>query len=143
VLVLGWHHRGINQNIRRDLHAALPQIRQPVLTTMPTCLNETVIDEDLSQYIDAEGWWAFFPPHPYSKEMTREIFSHIVERNRIIRETAVELGVPLIDLFKVFDTTGSANFREGWFDIPHPRQSLYPKLAEAVYEVIKPLVGAG
>ena len=141
VLVLGWHHRGINGEIRRDLKEALPQIRNPVLTTMPTCLNRQAVEQDLAPYIDAEGWWAFFPPLPYSKAMAAEIFAHILERNQIIRETAAEMHVPLVDLFAAFDTSGSENFRTGWFDIPHPRQSLYPKLAEAVYEGIRHQIG--
>src|SRR5437763_10834555 len=55
------------------------------------------------------------------------------ERNAIVRETAHQSRVRLIDLAIQFDTEPLADFREDFHEMLHLRARAYPKAAAAVY----------
>jgi hypothetical protein len=146
LILPGWHTIGINTDLCRDLAAALNIVPNPVLVTMPTALNRHIVDQDLTPFFTAgsvaDGFY-FCGSTEYSIAKQTEVFAHIVERNTIVGETAAAMGVPLIDLFSVFDTTGLSDFRRDFFDVMHPRPNAYPKIAQAVFDGIKALAAAG
>jgi hypothetical protein len=146
ILLLGWHPHGHNEHVRSDLLAALDYINEPMLATMPTPLNNHILDKDLSEYFvlgDANSLFRFYGSYKYSLDFQREIYRYITERNAIIREVALEKEVPLIDLFATFATDNLADFRQDFFDMMHPRPVAYEKWARAIYEGIKGLRSAG
>jgi hypothetical protein len=152
LILLGWHTLGQNQHVRSDLSHALGSIANPVLVTMPTALNPAIVDKDLStsfgsghsdEFVPELGKVAFYfyGSEKYSVEFQQKLYLHITERNEITREVAAERGLPLIDLFTAFDTEGMEDFREDFFDVLHPRPRAYPKIARAVYDGLRPVLG--
>lgn len=155
VVLPGWHPHGQNQDLEADLTAACREVPHPVLATMPTALNPRVLNTDLTPLFSPklEDWdrmyWVselsdpqfrgfyFYGGFAYSVAMQREAFQHILERNSMVRRVAAALGIPLVDLFAVLDTSGSADIREDFNDIVHPRPSAYAKIVEAVFSVVR------
>jgi hypothetical protein len=86
-----------------------------------------------------EQGFFFHGSFEYSVEVQKDVFGHITERNRVIREVGDAVNITLIDLFSAFDTTYT-DFRLDFFDVPHPRPSAYPKFAETVYRDIMHLL---
>ena len=138
IILLGWHRHARNENVRTDLLAALGNINNPVLATVPTALNSRIIKYDLSSYLrpsrDHNTSFDFLASQPGSIELQQEIFHHITERNRIICEVAAEARVPVLDLFGAFGTEQLADFRQDFYDVMHPRPAAYEKIARAVCE---------
>lgn len=135
--------RGGNGGLRHDLTAFLQQVPNTVVLTMPTALNHRIADQDLSAYLvdgDDETLFRFIGYVPYQVAGQRQGFEHIIERNAITREVCTALGVRLIDLFAMFDTTGLPDFREHFFDILHLRPRSYPLLAQRIHDSIKDLL---
>jgi lysophospholipase L1-like esterase len=133
----------INQQVRADLLEFLEGTPNTVLATMPTALNPTIVDQDLSSHFrrgDRDTVFSFAGDLPYSVEAQHRMFAHIAERNAIVRTAARDTGVRVIDLAAEFDTEGRANFREDFHDMLHLRPRAYPKAAAAVYEGIKDLL---
>ena len=153
ILLPGWHPHRENDNLQADLVGAINATPNVVLATMPTALNERVVNEDLRSYLspNLSDWtkvylnsaggepeqvgFFFHGSLEYSVEAQKDVFGHITERNRIIREVAQTMNITLIDLFSAFDTTYT-DLRMDFFDVPHPRPSAYPKLAETVHRGI-------
>ena len=144
VLMPGWHPVGANAGFRTDLRGALRQIPRAVLTTMPTSLNAAIIDTDLSYAIQGNAGddvaYRFWEGNPYSIALQKELFTHICERNDMVREVARDTGTPLVDLYSALDSSRLEDFRENFFDISHPRPAAYPKVASIVWETVGPLL---
>ena len=110
---------------------------------MPTALNRTIVDRDLSRYFSPGGHdtvFTFAGDLAYSMEAQRHMLVHITERNAIVRAVAQASGVRLVDLAAAFDTAAAADFREDFHDMLHLRPRAYPKAAAIVYEGIKDLL---
>jgi len=141
VVLPGWH--GHSYALKERLMTELVHVPNVVPATMPTSLNERLLSKDISALLVPgdlnDGFW-FYGPYEYSIDTQTALFSDITMRNEATREAAAELGVPVIDLFRYFDTSEMTDFREDFFDIAHPRPRAFPKFARAVYEGIKPLV---
>ena len=143
LIMIGWHPTDDNQNVKTDLIKSTGSITNPIFMTMPTALNKDVIEKDLTEYFrsgTATHGFTFMGNLKYSVSTQIELYQHIAARNQIIRQTAAELAVPLIDMFAAFDTTRLPDFREHFFDVPHPRPSAYPRLAIVVADAITPLI---
>ena len=143
VLMLGWHPIPDNQNVRSALISFVRNTPNTVLLTMPTALNRQISDQDLSSYItgcDTDSVFTFFGNLAYSRELQRIGFEHIIERNEIVREVAVQMNMRFVDLFAEFDTEKVDDFRQHFTDMVHLRASAHTKIARAVYEGIKDLL---
>jgi lysophospholipase L1-like esterase len=143
LLMLGWHPLPDNRNVRSALTDFIEKTPNTVLFTMPTALNRRIADQDLSSYLkprDTDNLFTFCGDLPYSREAQYIGFNYIVERNEIIRETAVRMNVRMVDLFARFDTERLDDFRQDFIDMIHLRASAHPKIVRAVYEGIKDLL---
>ena len=132
-----------NRTLREDLTEFLQAMPHTVVLTMPTALNRGLIGKDLSGYLvegGGESGFTFLGYIPYQIDGQRQGFEHIVERNAITREVCAALGVRLIDLYAAFDTAGSADFREHFYDVLHLRPRSYPLMAQIVYDGIEDLL---
>jgi lysophospholipase L1-like esterase len=146
LLMLGWHPLPDNHNVRSALTDFIENTRNTVLFTMPTALNRRIANQDLSSYLtprDADNAFTFCGDLPYSRKNQHIGFNYIVERNEIIRETAVQMNVTMVDLFAEFDTEKLDDFRQDFIDLIHLRASAHPKIVRAVYEGIKDLLRPG
>jgi len=138
LVMLGWHH--INDTVAEGLSAALPRLNNSVLITIPTALNRTNFDRDISAYLrpgergplDFDTAFWFGGGTAYSLEVQIGLYEKIIARNSILREVAAKFGLPLIDLFSALDTEALPDFREDFYDILHPRSSAYPKIARVI-----------
>ena len=122
-----------NRGFRENVTAFVREVPNTVLVTMPTALNPRLVDQDLSPYFvggSDEVRFGFLGILHYSIALQRVAYAHILERNAIIRDVAAEAGVPLVDFFKVFDTTEKADFRDVFYDILHFRPNAYPVVAQ-------------
>ncbi len=144
----GWWRRAAelspSAKFRADLSAFLADVPNTVLLTMPTALNAAIADSDLSGYFtkgDDATAFSFIGHVPYSVPLQRRHLDFIIERNAIVKEVGAAKGVPVIDLFTAFDTTGFDDFRRDFADILHLRMRAYPRLAEIVYGGIKDVLG--
>ena len=141
--MLGWHPLPDNRNVRSALTDFIEKTRNTVLFTMPTALNRRIADQDLSSYLtsrDAEKPFTFCGDLPYSRKNQYIGFNYIMERNDIIRETASQMNIRMVDLFAEFDTEKLDDFRQDFGDMIHLRASAHPKIVRAVYEGIKDLL---
>jgi len=132
-----------NQPLRAALLKFLETTPNTVLVTMPTPLNRNIVGQDLSPYFvrgNRRVRFNFLGDFPYLLELQQYAFDHITERNAIVREVAQASGTRLLDLYAVFDTERTDDFREHFHDMLHLRPSAYPKAARAVYEGIKDLL---
>lgn len=132
-----------NLRLREDLLTFLASTPNTVLATMPTALNQNIVDRDLSPYFtrgNRDTVFYFIGEIPYSLNVQRYLFDHITERNAIVREVAQATGVRLLDLHAVFDTGLIADFRIDFFDMVHLRPQSYRKAAGTVYAGIKDLL---
>jgi hypothetical protein len=140
VILLGWHNVESNAGIADDLQAALLQIPNAALVTMPTALNRTLGDIS-DKFVSTADWltdgFYFQESEEYSIAWQQRRLNHIMERNQIVREVAKIAGVPMIDLFAALDTEDASDFRENFFDIYHPRSNAYLKIAGVVGEGLK------
>jgi hypothetical protein len=145
VVLPGLHPVGRNETFQDDLLGALTQIANPILATLPTSLNESMLDRDISSLFvplgDETDWralntfYGFFGAQAYSVDFQVQLFEHICARNEIIRGVSRATGAPLIDLFAAFKTTG-LDITGDFFDVSHPRPKTYAKMAALVYEGI-------
>lgn len=134
---------GQYRHLRTDLLAFLQTTPNTVLVTMPTALNQKIVDQDLSsQFIRGtrETVFSFAGDISYSLKLQRHLFDHITERNAMVCEVAREAGVRLVDLAAEFDTEQLNDFRENFHDVLHLRPLAYPKAAAAIYGGIKDLL---
>jgi hypothetical protein len=132
-----------HQDLRGELLAFLQSVPNTVLVTMPTALNRSIADQDLSGFFtrgNRDTAFYFAGDLPYSVAAQRHMFAHITERNAILREVAQASGLRLVDLAAVFDTGSASDFRADFHDMLHLRPSAYPKAAATVYEAIKDLL---
>ena len=133
----------IHRRLRADLVEFLQHIPNTVLATMPTALNRTIVDRDLSRYFSPGGRdtvFTFAGDLAYSMEAQRHMLAYITERNATVRAVAQASGVRLVDLAAAFDTAAAADFREDFHDMLHLRPRAYPKAAAIVYQGIKDLL---
>jgi lysophospholipase L1-like esterase len=129
--------------LRAELLAFLQSAPNTVLVTLPTALNRTIVDQDLSRYFTRgnRGTAFYFAGDlPYSLELQRRLFDHVTERNAIVRDVAQARGLRLVDFAAIFDTEPLADFRADFHDMLHLRPSAYPKAAAAVYQAIQDLL---
>jgi len=144
ILVPGIHDVGSNATFSKDLMRAVDHLPNLILGTMPTSLNPNIVDRDLSPFM-AQGVaggderYGFFGGDPYSVSRQRLIYSHLVERNSMIRAVAEERGIPLLDLFATFETKSIDDFRDNFCDITHPRPRAYPAFAAAAFTAVSEL----
>ena len=143
LLMLGWHPMPDNRHVRSALTGFIEKTPNTVLFTMPTALNRRIADQDLSSYLtsrDADDAFTFCGDLPYSRKNQYDGFKYIIERNKIIRETASRMNIRLIDLFTEFDTEKLDDFRQDFNDMIHLRASVHPKIVRVVYEGIEDLL---
>ena len=130
-----------NRELRERLSGFLRAVPNTVLLTMPTALNPSIIGHDLSEFfVTGANSFTFLGRLPYSIERQRGAYAFIRERNQIAREVCELTNIPVVDLFKHFDTEGVAEFREWFGDILHFRPSAYPLVAETVHAGIRDLL---
>ena len=130
-----------NRELRERLSAFLHEVPNTVLLTMPTALNNGLLDRDLSEFIvDGPDSFTFLGRLPYSIARQQGAFAFIRERNRIAREVCSQMNIRVVDLFERFCTEGLADFRECFADILHFRPRAFPVVAKAVYAGIKDLL---
>ena len=143
LLMLGWHPMPDNRNVRAALTCFIEKTPNTVLLTMPTALNRRIADQDLSSYLtarDAENVFTFCGDLPYDRKNQYVGFNYILERNEIIRETAAQMSIRVVDLFAEFDTEQLDDFRQDFNDMIHLRASAHPKIARAVHKGIEDLL---
>jgi hypothetical protein len=128
---------------RRDLIDFLAQQPNTVVLTTPTALNASIATRDLSSFFvegDIPARFHFAGHIPYSKSMQSDLFGHIEARNDIAREVCSAMNIPMIDLFKRFDTTDQDDFRKWFGDMLHFRAETYPLVAATIFEGMKHLL---
>jgi len=133
----------LHQRLRGDLLDFLRRVPNTVLVTLPTALNRTIVDRDLSHYFvpgDRDHVFSFAGDLAYSVEAQRLMLAHITERNAILREVAQTAGARLVDLGAALDTERLADFREDFHDMLHLRPRAYPKVAGIVHDGIRDLL---
>ena len=152
VILPGWHPMWTNEDFATNMMEALDHIPSAVLVTMPTALNRSMIENDISDLLTGYGpgidyelkdklSFGFYGLE-YSVTEQKRQFEHIIERNILIQEVAAAKGLPVIDLCAQMDSGWLSDFRQEFLDPWHPRVSAYPKIANAVYDGIKHLVKA-
>jgi hypothetical protein len=132
-----------NENVRADLTSFLERTPNTVVLTMPTALNQRIVDCPMSSYLregDDDIGFRVFGDVNRELEGQREAFTYILERNAIAREVCAQLRIRVVDLYLAFDTERETDFREHFSDIVHLRPRSYPLLAQIVYENIKDLL---
>jgi hypothetical protein len=140
----GWRGRPEPERFRAELTAFLRDIPNTALLTMATSLSAATADRDLSGLFvagDDDTMFHFCGTVPYSIPLQRRHLDFISERNAIVREVGAATGIPVIDLFGEFDTSGLDDVRRDFVDIMHFRVRTYPRIAETVYRGIKDLLG--
>jgi hypothetical protein len=146
VIMPGWLQIGSNSRFRNDLRTAVSMIPNAILATMPTALNAGMIREDISGLLTPqehfEDGFCFWGGAPYSVNYQEALFAHVVERNAMIHDVAVETATPVIDLFRLLDSSELGDFRQDFFDVAHPRPSSYPKFASGSWNIIGPFLDA-
>lgn len=144
VVFPGWYPTDGNREFGTHLNAALEHIPHAVLLTLPTCLNEGMIDSDISSFFrrgsGPNDMFTFWGADGYSIAEQKQLFAHVRQRNDIIRKVAEHTKTPLVDLFAALDSSRLADFREEFFDVSHPRPSAYGKFASVLWEGIAPLI---
>jgi hypothetical protein len=112
------------------------------LLTMPTALNFAIAGSDISASFRPtdDDRFMFFGGETYSVEFQMTLFTHIFERNDIIRKVCAARKVPLVDLFTAFDSSRLDDYRKYFFDMTHPRIAAYPMMAMIVREAIRPIL---
>lgn len=144
LLFPGWHSRNKPDQVRRLLLQAVDTLPGLVLGTMPTSLNDVVVD-DLQPYFQGldrrhlrqPQWdedYYFWGDHPYSPKNARQLLTEIRQQNEVVREVAAAKNLPLIDLQKALKTTGTQGFRSDFFDAGHLRPAAYPRIVQIVAE---------
>ena len=132
-----------NRKLSFELTRFVRVVPNTVLVTMPTALNPGIIDQDISGYFvegDDAIAFDFLGTLRYSVPTQQKLYAHILERNDIIRQVTAAEGVPLVDFFKTFDTTSLPDFRRDFRDILHFRPSIYPTVAQRLYDAIAHLL---
>ena len=132
-----------NSGLRADLSTFVQAVPNTVLATMPTALNRTIVDRDLSACFtrgDRDTAFNFAGDAPYSVDLQRYLFDHITRRNAAVREVAQASGVRLVDLAAAFDTERRVDFRADFHDVLHLRPRAYPKAAAAIHAGITDLL---
>jgi lysophospholipase L1-like esterase len=148
VLFPGWHPSGpvgsVNTTIEKVLREGVEKIPNCILSTVPTALNEQILDTDLTPYratADAtseslgkfRGWGRDLSP-----STMKSVYERLLERNAIIRRVAQEREIPLFDWFAAMRTTSLEDFHKDFYDILHPRQKSYAKIAQIWAEGLRP-----
>lgn len=127
-----------NRELRERLTAFLQAVPNTVVLTMPTALNPSMVDQDITPFVTAG--FTFLGRLSYSIERQRGAFEFIRERNQIAREVCARLNIRVVDLFERFNTQDVPDFREHFADILHFRPTSFPLVAETVYDGIKDLL---
>jgi len=121
------------------LREGLEKIPNCILSTLPTALNEYILDVDLTPYATVDGVVRFWG---WSKNLQpstmKSAYERLLERNAMIRRVAEERGVPLFDWFAAMRTTSLEDFSADFFDVPHPRPQSYAKIAQIWAEGLRP-----
>ena len=146
VVVCGYHPVFENKHLASDLENAIAEIPNLVLTTLPTSLNPSMIETDISGLIvpngDPEDPFYFWGSAQYSVRFQKLLFAHILQRNAIIRTVAARSRTPLCDLYAALDSSREQDFRRYFFDVAHPRHTAYARIAELVFETVGPVLEA-
>jgi hypothetical protein len=120
------------------LTIAARHVQNCIFVTVPTALNEAILDSDLSQYAsdnDSDtkvyGWYQDLRP-----STCRAVYEKLLERNHPTRRVAAKHNIPLVDWFAMMRTTSTDDFNVDFFDLRHPRTSAYPKIARMWREAL-------
>lgn len=144
VLFPGWHPSSpvgsVNTTIEKVLTEGLEKIPNCILSTVPTALNEHILDADLAPFhaiadplVKFNGWAGNLSP-----ATMRSLYERLLERNAIIRRVAQEREIPLFDWFAAMRTTSLEDFHKDFFDPAHPRPQSYAKIAQIWAEGLRP-----
>ncbi|NYZ17915.1 SGNH/GDSL hydrolase family protein [Azospirillum sp. RWY-5-1] len=135
ILFPGWHPsfegRPVNSQVETWLEERLDRLPNPILATIPTALNEKVVEQEITPFLGASPWgpfslWGRMEP---TVESLQTFYRRLLERNDIIRAVAARKGVPLFDWFAAMPSTAVEDFRADFSDVGHPRITAYPKIA--------------
>jgi lysophospholipase L1-like esterase len=135
--------KGPNRGIRERLGEFLQKCPNTVLLTLPTALNQDIVDRDLTPFFadgDDDTAFTFLARLPYSTAIQRALWEFVNERNAIAQSVCDERGVRVIDLFSAFDSRREPDFRAAFHDILHFRVRSYPTVARLVHDGIKDLL---
>jgi len=144
VLFPGWHPSSpvgsVNTTIEKVLREGVEKIPNCILSTVPTALNEQILDTDLTPYHTIADPLVKF--HGFAGNLSpstmRSVYGRLLERNTIIRRVAQEREIPLFDWFAAMRTTSLEDFHKDFYDILHPRPKSYAKIAQIWAEGLRP-----
>jgi len=149
VLFPGWHPSSpvgsVNTTIEKVLREGVEKIPNCILSTVPTALNEQILDTDLTPYENADGPASADNPAKFwgwgrdlSPSTMKSVYERLLERNTIIRRVAQEKEIPLLDWFAAMRTTSLEDFNKDFYDPAHPRPKSYAKIAQIWAEGLRP-----
>jgi hypothetical protein len=132
-----------NHGLAKHLTDFVRAFPNTVLLTLPTALNQDILDRDLTPLFAHGGddtAFSFLGRLPYSVAIQRALWEFVNERNRIAREVCQQHGIRVVDLFAAFDSRREADFRAQFHDILHFRVRSYPAVARTIHEGIRDLL---
>jgi hypothetical protein len=134
---------GPNRGVRERLGEFLRECPNTVLLTLPTALNQDIVDRDLTPFFsegDNDTGFSFLGRLPYSAVIQRALWGFVNQRNAIAQAVCDERGVRVVDLFSAFDSRREPDFRAAFHDILHFRIRSYSTVARIVHDGIRDLL---
>jgi len=140
----GWHDNfKISYDLYRDFKDRAGHLKNMVMITVPTLLDDITVQNDLSVDFQDGGitdsYRNFWGTEPYSSETAKQFFDFIQDRNKQIRRLAEDLNLPLIDLHAFMEPKKSPDPWKYFFDIGHLRPSAFQMAGKFVADEFRML----
>ena len=142
IIFPGWHDITDPEKTYHLLHKVLSNVPGGILCTVPTSLNEKIVEKDLRSFFtpkdhSTETSYLFWGNIEYSIKNAKVLFTRLLHRNKVVHMVAQERNVPIVDLYSYFHTNSEETLRKDFFDAGHPRISAFPKFQRVFYEELK------
>jgi hypothetical protein len=134
------------------LHRLCNTLPNVILCTQPTSLNEDVIADDFAAHIAAAGTLGYRAGYILWKDVEptsaniAKWFHFVLEQNEVVRRVAAEQHtlfgrrIPVVDVYRLFYTRGTMDFRDHFVDAGHFRVEAYPYVREVFQSAFSDLL---
>jgi hypothetical protein len=135
----GWHTVRKPERVKECCIKCIENIPGLIFCAVPTSLNDFVVEKDLSSHFTETGnlRYVFWGNLTYSISEAKALLESLKNQNSIIREMAEQHKVPLIDLYKDFETKNFDDFKIYFKDAGHPKVESYSTFSEKLYDHLK------
>lgn len=150
IIFPGWHSLKEPRLIRQGLIALAHEIPGCIFCTVPISFDENVIAEGLDKYFfgnlnfmtaqEEESVYGFWGSLPYSIKNANKLLLRVNKMNRIIRKTAKQYNIQLIDLADEYKANHKEDFRKNFIDAGHFRPSAYSNIVKFLVKELKKIL---